>query len=213
MGSDPAEDLQLLERWRAGDRRAGNELVRKFHTQVLKFFKTAVGDDEPPDLVQETFERLTIAKDAFRGEASARTYVLAIARRVLVDHMRKRYRGSTGFDPLTHTVEDVQGVTPSKVVAELRRTHRLLACLRALPVDTKQMLELYYWQGLTAEELGKVFAEPEGPGIPAGTIRRRIHYAKQKLRECLDAGGPAEVDLDDGLRALGKLLAVGPSGV
>lgn len=215
------EDVRLLERWRAGDREAGNQLVRKHYPTVTATFVNSVGDDDRQDLVQETFRRLTLAKDGFRGEGGVRGYILAIARNVLLDHLRRRYRGNNDFDPLTHTVEDVDGATPSQLVAEVQRTHRLLTCLRALPVETKQMLEYYYWQDLTAEELGKILATPkDGPdGIPPGTIRRRIHDAKARLRACMDAGGPTSGaaaapeahDLDADLRALGKLLVSGPA--
>jgi RNA polymerase sigma factor (sigma-70 family) len=220
-GSSADEDAQLLARWRAGDRDAGNRLVRKHYRNVTATFVNSVGDDDRQDLVQETFGRLTTAKDGFRGEGGVRAYILAIARNVLLDHLRRRYRGNKDFDPLTHTVEDVDGATPSQVVAEVQRTHRLLTCLRALPIDIKQMLEYYYWQGLTAEALGKLLATPkDGPdGIPPGTIRRRIHDAKVKLRACMDAGGAAPAvdgvseahDLDEDLRALGRLLTSGPA--
>lgn len=212
------DDAELLMRWRDGDRHAGNRLVRRYHKAVASTFTNAVGDDDRQDLAQETFKRLTTAKDGFRGQGGVRAYILAIARHVLHDHLRKRYRGSTLFDPLTHSVEDVDGATPSQVVVEAQRTHRLLVCLRALPVDTKLMLELYYWQGCTAEELGRILAGPDGVPLPAGTIRRRIHDAKAKLRACLGDGGagpdPApegdDTDLERDLRALGKLLASGP---
>lgn len=227
MGSDDDgdDDPALLERWQAGDRAAGSRLVRRHYDGVTRFFDNAVGDDRRQDLVQKTFEKLTVAKDDFRLECSVRTYLFVLARRVLLDHLRVEYRKKNQgeLDPLTHTVEDVDGVTASRLVAELQRTRKLLTCLRALPVDTKQMLELYYWQGCTAEELGKVFAEGS-KRIPAGTIRRRIHDTNAKLRACLgreappaaqpaDGEEPVDRELEDELRALGQLLAAGPSGL
>lgn len=123
-----------------------------------------------------------------------------------MDHLRRRYRKD--FDPLTHSVVDVDGATPSRVIAELGRAHQLLVCLRALPVETKQMLELYYWQGCTAAELGAIF------GVPEGTIRRRVFDAKAALRAGMLAGGESpegdDVALEQQLRELGVLLAVGP---
>lgn len=223
MEPDGDSDSELLERWQAGDRQAGNRLVRRHHPRVAAFFTNAVNDDDRQDLIQETFRRLTIAKDTFRGTASVRTYLYTIARRVLHDHLRQRYRKADAFDPLTHTVEDVEGVTPSRFVAELQRTRRLLTCLRALPVDTKQLLELYVWHGASARELGKIFGTPaDGPeGVPEGTIRRRVHDAKKVLMRCLaDEHGVPDSDevqvdavLDEQLRELGELLMVGPSGV
>ena len=102
-GTGP-DDVELLVRWREGDRSAGNRLVRKHYKTVAAAFTNAVGDDERQDLVQETFGRLTTAKDGFRGDGGVRAYILAIARNVLLDHLRKRYRGGTGFDPLTTTI-------------------------------------------------------------------------------------------------------------
>jgi RNA polymerase sigma-70 factor (ECF subfamily) len=208
-GAGAEEDAELLARWRAGDRDAGSRLVRKHHASIAGFFGNSVGDGERQDLTQQTFERITRGKDHFRGDCSVRSYFFRVARGVLVDHLRRRYRKD--FDPITHSVEDVDGVTPSRVVAELGRTRKLLLCLRALPMDAKQMLELYYWQGCTAAELGAIFEVPEG------TIRRRVFDAKARLRACMCGGavrGEDEaVGLEQQIRELGELLAAGPGGV
>ena len=213
---DADEDSELLRRWQGGDRVAGDRLVRRHYEAVSRFFDNAVGDDRRQDLTQRSFEKLASAKDRFRHDCSVRTYLFVLARRVLLDHFRAAYRKSNKeeLDPLTHTVEDIDGVTASRLVAEAQRSRRLLTCLRALPVDTKQLLELYFWQDCTAEELGRVFAGPDGADpIPSGTIRRRIFDAKAQLRDCLAGSSSDEGPtprIDDELRALGGLLAQGP---
>lgn len=200
------EDAALLERWQAGDRTAGARLIRRHHASIAGFFANAVSDDERQDLAQQTFERITRGKQGFRGDCSVRTYFFRVARGVLVDHLRQRQR--RGFDPLTCSLVDVDGVTPSRVVAELGRTHALLGCLRALPLAAKELLELYYWHGCTAAEVGQVLELPEG------TVRRRIFDAKGRLRACLEDGTPPEAaGLDEQLRALGWLLVAGPTGL
>jgi RNA polymerase sigma-70 factor (ECF subfamily) len=202
-----SEDALLLERWQAGDRDAGGHLVRKHHAGIAGFFANTASDGERQDLTQQTFERITRGKARFRGHCSVRTYFFRVAHGVLVYHLRRRYRRD--FDPLAHSVEDVDGVTPSRIVAELGRTHALLTCLRGLPLAAKQLLELYYWHGLTAAELGGLFEAPEG------TIRRRVFDAKAKLRACAckQAAQHDETKLDEQLRELGLLLCVGPTGV
>jgi RNA polymerase sigma-70 factor (ECF subfamily) len=198
-----SEDAALLERWQAGDRAAGTRLIRRHHASIAGFFANSVSDDDRQDLAQQTFERITRGKQGFRGDCSVRTYFFRVARGVLVDHLRRHRKG---FDPLTASLEDVGGMTPSRVVAELGRTHALLGCLRALPLEAKELLELYYWQGCTAAELGQVLE------IPEGTVRRRIFDAKGRLRACLRAGAPqGERGLDEQLRALGLLLVAGPT--
>lgn len=144
-----------------------------------------------------------------------RTYFFRVARGVLVDHLRRRYRKD--FDPLTHSVMDLGAATPSRVFVELERTHALLACLRALPLETKLLLELYYWNGLTATELGEVFEVPEG------TIRRRVfdvftvarrvlHQHRYRaltlveLEEAADERRPTPEHVVDARRLLGERL-------
>jgi RNA polymerase sigma factor (sigma-70 family) len=224
MAADP--DFELLERWRGGDRKAGDQLVTKYYSQVRRFFTNSVADDEFQDLTNDTFKRLMTAKTKLSGLANVRTFLFGIARRVLYDHLRKRYRHQAhGFDPMTHSVEDVEGATPSRAVAELEQYRRLVECLRALPVDTKLLLELYYWNGCTANELAEIYE------IEPGTVRTRIHAARQRLKRWVETGvspvqatadepTPAELeadvpddDLAKDLRAVGKLLTSGPSGL
>ena len=125
-----------------------------------------------------------------------------LAEPAAADH-RKRYRKAS-FDPLTHTVEDVDGATPSRAVAELSRHRRLLACVRALPVDTKQLLELYYWHDGTAEELAEIY------GLAPQSVRARVHVARKRLGHCIAQTREPDDDLDRELRELGQLLASGP---
>jgi RNA polymerase sigma-70 factor, ECF subfamily len=211
MGSDP--DFELLERWRSGDRKAGDALVAKYFGAVRRYFVNAVSDEERKDLTNETFRRLMDAMKRFKGESSVRTFLYKIARNVLADHLRRRYRQSDrGFDPLTHTVEDVEGVTPSQAVERLHRYRRLVALLRALPVEIKQMMELFYWHGCTANELAEIYE------IDPTTVRTRLHAARERIKLGLAAGsshaaGPGEHELEQDLHAVGLLLAQGPGAI
>jgi len=214
-------DLDLLERWRAGDRTAGDALVKHYFGQIQKFFARSVLDDNRQDLAQETFARLVKAKEGFRGASSVRTFLFGIARHVLHDHFRKR---DQSYDPITQTLEDMGAATPSRAVATLRQHERLLASMQALPIDTKVMLEMYYWEGFTAEQMAEIY------DIPAATVRTRIHSARTRLSKGMmsRAGTPAAPanvaeaetnasDADDEiareLRAIGQLLAHGPTSV
>jgi RNA polymerase sigma factor (sigma-70 family) len=222
--ADP--DFELLERWLQGDRKAGDQLVTKHYSQIRRFFTNSVADDEFQDLTNDTFKRLMTSKAKLDDTVSVRTVLFGIARRVLYDHLRKHYRHQThGFDPMTHSVADVEGATPSRAVAELEQYRRLVECLRALPVDIKLLLELYYWNGCTANELAEIYE------IEPGTVRTRIHAARQRLKRCLETGvspvqatpdepTPAKLETDvpddelaRDLRAVGKLLTSGPWGL
>ena len=200
-------DLALLSRWKAGDRRAGNRLVERYFDQIRRYFLNAVGDQEREDLVQETFQRLLKAVDSFEHRSSFRTFLFSIARRALFDYFRRRGRGKGDFDPLLHSVED-GGVSPSHIVTAIERHQQLLACIRKLPLETKQLLELYYWHDLTGGELA------EAAGVRERTLRTRLAAARKLLCKCMAAASGIAVEHDDAaleeqLRELGEFFATG----
>ncbi|HLT39815.1 MAG TPA: sigma-70 family RNA polymerase sigma factor [Enhygromyxa sp.] len=194
MASEEVPDIELLERWRAGDRQAGNVLLRRHFPGVRAYFVNKL-PDEHEDLVQETFARLVGARDQFRQEASFRTYLFRIARYVLAEHLRKRYRRGREVEPTSEPIAYLTDRRPSSVIAE-RETHRLLLdALRQVSIDDQDLLELYYWQDLTAREVGSLFSLVES------TVRSRIRAALERLRrvyvELGDAPHSRDLELDE----------------
>jgi RNA polymerase sigma-70 factor (ECF subfamily) len=167
-------DLELLEAWRRGDREAAGRLFDRHFECVYRFYASKVELADVDDLVQQTYVGLMEARDRFRGDASVRTYLLAIARNLLVGHIRTRGRNAS-FDPSISSLEDL-GPSPPTVLAE-RHAHQLLsAALRAIPLDLQLAVELYYWEELSAPELAVVLE------IPEGTVRSRLRRALDLLR-------------------------------
>jgi RNA polymerase sigma factor (sigma-70 family) len=171
--SADTSDIELLEGWRRGDRQAGNALVNRHFPRVRTYFVNKL-PSEYEDLVQETFARLVDARDQFRGEASFKTYLFRIARYVLAEHLRKRYKRQ--LEPASSSIAYVTDRRPSSVLSE-REAHRLLLdALRQIPLDDQDLLELYYWEELTAGEVGSLFELVES------TVRSRIRAALERLR-------------------------------
>ncbi len=201
-------DLDLLDRWRAGDQGAGSALLRQNFDRLYRFFRTKVDADLVPELVQQTMLTCIEQRDRFRGEAAFGTYLYAIARSVLVGHYRKRATNARLFDPNAVSVEQAD----AKMSAEFleREQHRLLLKgLRALPIDHQVLLELHYWETMRGPALAEVL------GVPEGTVRTRLRRAKSMLRDAVvaaaqdpAAAGDTIDDLDRWAESLRK--AVGP---
>jgi RNA polymerase sigma-70 factor (ECF subfamily) len=175
-----SRDAELLEAWRAGDRRAGRELFERHAPSVSRFFRNKV-DGDIDDLVQRTFLSCVESKDKLREGASFRAYVLTVARNKLYDHYLERRRQADRVDPLTNSVIDL-GASPSVLAAASQREHALLVALRRLPIDLQTALELHYWEDLTTNELAQVL------GIPQGTVKTRLFRARESLREVMRIG-------------------------
>jgi RNA polymerase sigma factor (sigma-70 family) len=200
-----ATDVELLEAWRGGERRAGEQLFERHYAAVARFFRNKLefGVD---DLIQRTFLACVEGRERIRGEASFRTYLFAVARNLLGKHYRGRQRHGDRIDLGVTSIHDL-APSPSVVVAEHQEQRLLLEALRRIPIDHQIVLELYYWERLTSAEIAGVL------DVPHGTVRTRIRRAKQLLEEQLRAldGEPAVVErtvtnLESWAASLRKLL-------
>lgn len=176
---DSDSDALLLQAWQGGDREAGNQLVDRHFDAITRFFRNKVcGDDDVAELVGQTFLGCTTGKDRFRGDASVRQYLYAIAHNVLRKYIRARYkRQSEHLDFATVCVQELEAASPSSIIAHKREAQSLVQALREIPVEDQVVLELMYFEGLSGSELAGVL------GLPEGTVRGRLARGKQRLRE------------------------------
>ncbi|MBC7976306.1 MAG: sigma-70 family RNA polymerase sigma factor [Myxococcales bacterium] len=183
------EDIDLLTRWRAGDRVAGQALFERHFASLYRFFQNKCEDTD--ELVQATLLACMNAKEQFRGDASFRTYLFSIARNKLYRYLRDRRR-SVVLDVTTASVAEV--ITTLRTAIARDQAHRaLLAALRALPIEQQTLLELYYWEELDTHELAAVFE------VRVGTIQTWLFRARARLRELLVSNAPDTLEALDGL--------------
>lgn len=164
-------DVDLLRRWRSGERGAGEQLVKRHHASIDRFFRHKVGDPAE-DLVQETFFGLLKGHSPLRGEASVRTMLFAIAHHKLVDYFRANAKDLV--DPAESSIADSMRSPPS--LLEIHEQHKLLvAALRQLPLTTQCMLELHYWEKMSIKDISRIL------GFPKNTVKTHMHRGRQEL--------------------------------
>ena len=188
-----ASDWELLKAWRGGDRGAGDALAQRYLRPIARFFRHKLASAED-DLVQRTFVACVEAAPRFEGRSSFRTFLYAIARNVLIEHLRTLRRDSdrerNEFDPSVSSLSALDP-SPSQVLAGKESANALLAALRSVPLDTQLLLELYYWEDLSIAELAQVL------DVPEGTVKGRLHRARQALLDCLSAEVPSKSAASD----------------
>ncbi len=167
-------DLERLTRWRDGDRKAGGQLLDRYFASIRRYFRQKF-PDAYEDLLQETFSRIVENRDDFRGESSFKTYLFRIARYVGHEHIRKHYRQGGHFSPADSSLADLTGRRQSSILAE-REDHRLLLdSLQHLSLEQQEVIVLYYWEQLTAKQVGEAIEAPES------TVRSRLRLALRHL--------------------------------
>jgi RNA polymerase sigma factor (sigma-70 family) len=203
-----ASDGELLQAWGAGDRAAGEELLARHFEAVVRFFQNKI-DRDHDDLIQKTFLGCLESRDRFRGDGSFRAFLFGVARNVLGKHLRQRYREPAALS-FAHVSVAELGDTPSLLVVEDQQQELMLHALRRIPLDHQIVLELSYWEGMTAGEIGEML------GVPLGTAKTRLRRAKQLLAaelSDLQAGvtgaEPTETRLDTWARGIRRRLDQG----
>jgi RNA polymerase sigma-70 factor (ECF subfamily) len=167
-----------------GDRAAANSLVRSTQRDVWRFLVYLVGRSEAEDLTQETFVRALVSVHRFTARSNARTWLLAIARRVAADHFR-----AASVRPKIASDQDWQEAAEQAGAAHLPGLDDTVAinlAVRTLSGDRRDAFVLTQVLGLGYAEAAQVC------GCPVGTIRSRVARARRDLVEVLAPGlGPA----------------------
>ncbi len=202
-------DAELLQQWKSGDTRSGEELFARYYDAVARFFGNKVNRDRA-DLVQATFSACLEKVGGLKDAASFRSFLFGIARFELLHYYRRKSRRETEFDAEKTSVYDLDP-TPSRIIAKHQEQRLLLEALRHIPLDLQVVLELTYWEKLTSPEMADLLE------IPEGTVKSRVRRAREKLDEQLArlADSPARLetttsDLEGWAKKLrGQLVAEG----
>ena len=180
------DDVELLHAWRAGERAAGQALFERHFLAVFRFFANKV-PASADDLTQRTFVACVEARDRIAG-ANLRAYLLGIARRTLLMHLRTQRRWSARFELGDVSIEAVLD-SPSVALAEQDEDRLLLAALRRLSFDMQATIELFYWEDLSIAEVAEILE------VPPGTIKSRLARARDVIRDAL-----AELGIPEAVR-------------
>lgn len=204
-----SDDFEVLDRWRAGDRSAGNELLRRHFDGLYRFFRNKV-DDGVDDLIQRSFLACIESKDRFRKQASFRTYLFTVARHELYRHFRRGRRMADSEDVGEMSVMDL-GTSPSRVAAQRQEHKLLLRALRRIPLDLQLAVELFYWEGMSTAEIAEVLEVPQGTA--KSRLRRAREALDEQMRQIAESPGLAESTLAHfDAWAKGVREAMGPEG-
>lgn len=181
---------RLANAARTGDKRALEAFVDAAYEQVWRLCATLVDEQSGDDLAQETFVRAVRALPAFRGDSSARTWLLAIARHTCLDELRaraRRRRRDALASPTTREEPSAPDASQEVGVSDL---------VRQLEPERRAAFVLTQMLGLSYDEAAAIC------GCPAGTIRSRVARARAELVNLL--GLSASSPRDHGGAAPGR---------
>jgi RNA polymerase sigma-70 factor, ECF subfamily len=174
-------DPEVVESARRGDLGAFEQLVRRYQGDVWRLAFHLVHDDGmADDVTQDAFVRAFRFLRRYRAEAKFSTWLFTIARNCAMDELRRATRRRR----TRHRAE----VEADALAADQSISIEVKEAVAALPLDLREPVVLIDMLGLPYREVARMLSVPEG------TVKSRVHRAREVLVERLSPRGQESAD-------------------
>jgi RNA polymerase sigma-70 factor (ECF subfamily) len=185
--SPTLDDKSLVQACRAGQTEAFGALVRRYQERLYPtLLRLCGGAEDAEDVLQDAFVRAFEKLDQFQGESSFYTWVYRIAVNLaLTGHRRRRVRAPVpsrnGRSAVAHCepIDDSADADPTTAAERTEQVQIVEDALNRLGAEHRAILVLKDFDGHRYEEISALLK------IPVGTVRSRLHRARNELRERL----------------------------
>ena len=182
---------ELLAQLRQGDEAAYETLVREYGGRMLAVARRVLRHEEDArDAVQESFLQAFRSIDRFRGESNLSTWLHRIVTNAALMKLRSTSRHPEvtieellpQFDENGHHTQPLRdwSDSPSSALLQEESRAQVRACIGQLPAPYREILILRDIEEMDTDETAKVL------GISTGSVKTRLHRARQALRTLLE---------------------------
>lgn len=179
-------DLEVVRRVQTGDVAAFDTLIRKYRERVFSVvYNLTSNREDAADLTQDAFIKAFQSIQRFSGQSSFFTWLYRIAVNSTISHLRKnRLRAFFSLETvdtdapvardIIDALTDKTGGERDAYVRELQE--KLNDAMQKLSIKHRTVVTLFEIDGLSHQEIAEVM------DCSVGTVRSRLHYAKQLLQ-------------------------------
>jgi len=169
--SGAAFDELLVTLARAGDREALERLARRWHPRLLRTARRLVGAELAAGAVQDCWVSILRGIAGLRDPGRFAPWAFGILHRRCADAIRQEQADRSRDD--TSAVEDLPGPALTDDALAIAQA------MAALPPEQGLAAHLFFVEGLTLAEIAQV------QGLPEGTAKSRLFYARRRLKAAL----------------------------
>ena len=177
-------DRQLLEsallvvRYQRGDRGAFEGLVKLWEPSLFYYLRRlAPSEADAWELLQETWLKLFRSLRSLRDPQALPAFLYTTARNTALSRLRKREFQEIESDP-----SEVHDEASGNDISAFDNAEQVHHALDQLPLLQREALTLYFLEDLSLDEMAATL------GVPVGTVKSRLHYAKLAMRKILLLG-------------------------
>lgn len=162
------------------------DIYETFQPKILRYLTRLVGEAEAEDLTQEVLIKVSDGLPNFRGESQLSTWIYRIATNVGLDRLRSpSYQRAiqNGSVSSEAEIEDRNAATGEKTPLVEHQVFRkemnecIQGFMQILPENYRTVLVLSEFEGLKDNEIAETL------GISTGTVKIRLHRAREKLKD------------------------------
>ena len=153
---------ELYRRFLNGDNYAFEELVRLYEDELSRFIHNVVRDYYEAELLTvETFAQLALNKRPFEGKSTLKTYVFAIGKNLIMQHMKKRGREQhlSFEDAASALISCDENLGTS--LEKNEKKHELHDAMRKLKKEYHAVLILLYFEDMSYKQAGQIMNKNE----------------------------------------------------
>ena len=180
------EDTLLWLKAKDGDDKSFEALVRKYEKLVSTCVYSVVGNAEDVlDVSQEVFLKVYKSLNSFKGDSEFSTWLYRIAKNTALDFVRKRKANTVSIDSSGEESEgfdipdDNISASPEKKALQNEGVQKLYDAMEQLSEEHREIIILRDLNDYSYEEIA------ERLGLEAGTVKSRLHRARDTLRKIL----------------------------
>ncbi|MCC7273669.1 MAG: sigma-70 family RNA polymerase sigma factor [Alphaproteobacteria bacterium] len=172
----------LLTRAGRGDRAAFKALYERFQRPLFGFLLRMVKDQAMAnELLNDVMLDVWRSASSFEGRSSAGSWIFGIAHNKAISLLRRRREDQMPEDAAESLVDDAATPAETAEQADLGRVMRRL--LDKLSPEHRAVLQLTYYQDMSVQEIAVSL------DCPVNTVKTRMFYGRQRMRELLSAAG------------------------
>jgi len=189
--NESLSDQALIEQIQAQQAWAFELLFERYEGAIRRHISYIVRDEAAADdLLQETFLRVWTRAGQWSGQGSFKGWLFRIATNLALNHLRTRRRRpeqplefpesfANDDDDLPDTpgwLVDTASLGPDAVVEQAEQGARLQQILQGLPEEKREVLRLVHQMEFSLRDAADEL------GIPEGTAKSRLHYAREQVK-------------------------------
>jgi len=173
---------KLLRGVASRDQQAFRTLYAEYQRRLFVYFMKMIRDEgRAEELVNDVMWEVWRGAQSYEGRSALSTWIFGIAHHKAMDEVRRRRPQMMEEEVLDRVADPAEGAVEAMEKQDVAQAMKL--ALGKLSAEHREVLEMTYYQHFSVQEIAETL------GIPEGTVKTRMFYARQRLKEILKQMG------------------------